>query len=1037
MQIRLQIALVVLLLVSTACGSTGEVSPQTLTAEPGAPESAALPAGIGKPSALPPDGIQPWESLTAGGHVLPADARASSSINASTDFTPGVERFMEAGDFADNGEALRLNGSDDSGSSYAMYRVSLQAEQPGIVSIDANLLGSGSEYYVGLSNYGAGRWDWRGPFTDGRIRLPVVHDGSGEYTSTLGNTFVTVLVDSGSALDIVGVEVNQFDLADTTAPTTPLGLSLTPVNGGLELNWSPVLEADLAGYAIYYSNKSFVNPISAGVRTVPYLEGSTQHLLSGLKTASFVAVAAVDFAGNASALSSLASATPLAAEPGSLSLTGSAASGGINESITLSAGGADLYDWDLNGDGIFEIANDSSGSQLADTSATGLFRPHVRGHDVGGEAVALGGLSLIITGNTRPVASAVANPQSGPAPLDVDFSGTADDAEDEASELSYAWDFDGNGVYEPGTDTLTPATQSYTTAGSYNIKFRATDSGGAWDLDTLSVFAAAPGNVPPAGELAASPASGDTPLTVDFDASASSDSDGSITQYMWDFDGDGGIDRTTLGGMTSWTYTEGGAFQTRVHVLDDGGALGVSGPELIQVNATPDAQLSVDRPSAGKGESFSFDMSTSTDSDGTIDIIDWDFDGDGIFAETGDEGNASGMMQVNMTWDSPGERAVSVHLVDNDGAIDEASATVTVQGWVVVQVDDTVFSAEWPSLAEVSGRPAISYFDDSGLAYALSSSADGADAADWSIVSIEDAGQLWATDLAVLTGRPSIAYVHSSDNTLHFARSSTASGASAGDWTITELYDILPLASQVQVDLALVGGNPAIASYAQFISDSELAYSRSSTPEGESPGNWSTLLVDANSVGSLGVSMQVVDGNPAITYAMDNKLTYVRSSTALGMVQADWNNKVTALAQSPMLYSAMVVSAGSPRIASYYGAGGINDLYFVHSSTAGGNASADWSTFALDSPGVVGSALDMALIGGRPAVSYRDATNNRLKLARSTTQGGSSLEVWEHSVVDDSTNPDVSGTSIAEINGRLAIAYAEFDNKTVRYAILF
>ena len=51
-----------------------------------------------------------------------------------------VERFLDGGDVASNGEALRLNGADESGSSYAMYRVSLQDRQPGVVSIDANLL---------------------------------------------------------------------------------------------------------------------------------------------------------------------------------------------------------------------------------------------------------------------------------------------------------------------------------------------------------------------------------------------------------------------------------------------------------------------------------------------------------------------------------------------------------------------------------------------------------------------------------------------------------------------------------------------------------------------------------------------------------------------------------------------------------------------------------------------------------------------------------------------------------------------------------
>src|SRR5690606_13494322 len=136
-----------------------------------------------------------------------------------------------------------------------------------------------------------------------------------------------------------------------------------------------------------------------------------------------------------SALSSLESASPLAAAPGSITLTGDAASGGINEVISLSASGADFYDWDLDGDGVYEISDDAIGNEIADTSATGLLRPRVRGRDSSGERVALGGLSLLVSGNTAPYCTAIASPQSGSTPLDVTFIGEAQDAEDELSEL--------------------------------------------------------------------------------------------------------------------------------------------------------------------------------------------------------------------------------------------------------------------------------------------------------------------------------------------------------------------------------------------------------------------------------------------------------------------------------------------------------------------------------------------------------------------------------------------------------------------------
>lgn len=72
-------------------------------------------------------------------------------------------------------------------------------------------------------------------------------------------------------------------------------------------------------------------------------------------------------------------------------------------------------------------------------------------------------------------------------------------------------------------------------------------------------------NQPPTASFTVAPTSGEKPLQVSFDASASSDTDGLIVSYSWDFgDGQGGSGKTT-----SHTYVNAGTFTITLTVLDN------------------------------------------------------------------------------------------------------------------------------------------------------------------------------------------------------------------------------------------------------------------------------------------------------------------------------------------------------------------------------------------------------------------------------------------------------------------------------------
>jgi len=67
----------------------------------------------------------------------------------------------------------------------------------------------------------------------------------------------------------------------------------------------------------------------------------------------------------------------------------------------------------------------------------------------------------------------------------------------------------------------------------------------------------------------ADPASGDAPLTVNFDASGSYDSDGTIVSYEWDFTDDGTYDENNATATTSHVYSTKGFYQCRLRVTDN------------------------------------------------------------------------------------------------------------------------------------------------------------------------------------------------------------------------------------------------------------------------------------------------------------------------------------------------------------------------------------------------------------------------------------------------------------------------------------
>src|SRR4029078_2134364 len=171
-----------------------------------------------------------------------------------------------------------------------------------------------------------------------------------------------------------------------------------------------------------------------------------------------------------------------------------------------------------------------------------------------------------------------------PAPLEdtVPFAASSS-ADPDGTITKYEWDLDGDGTFETNTGTTKTVTRSYTAEGTFDIRLRVTDNGNATDVSvrTLTVI----GNLPANASFTVAPNPAIVGQTVTFNGSGSSDSDGTITKYEWDLDGNGKYE--TNSGTTptaTRSYTTPATLTIGLRVTDNGGKTATTTQSLIVNN---------------------------------------------------------------------------------------------------------------------------------------------------------------------------------------------------------------------------------------------------------------------------------------------------------------------------------------------------------------------------------------------------------------------------------------------------------------------
>jgi PKD repeat protein len=266
---------------------------------------------------------------------------------------------------------------------------------------------------------------------------------------------------------------------------------------------------------------------------------------------------------------------PYAGQVGSpITLAGTATDPGLVDQMGLT------YRWDF-GDG-----TEGSGPMVSHSYAqAGSYEVRLTVTDKDGAQGTDMAMVQVYAVNHRP-AAVISGPTRGLAGETLNFSGI-NSADRDGRIVRYVWDF-GDGTADNGVEVI----HVYNAAGNYQVTLTVTDDGDLSDSATQSVQIDEPIiNLPPTAVING-PVSGLVGETLSFSGSDSSDSDGSIVSYAWDF-GDG---MTGKGVTVTHSYSATGSYTVTLTVTDNGGLTGkathaVQIDQPVQINPSPTALI--------------------------------------------------------------------------------------------------------------------------------------------------------------------------------------------------------------------------------------------------------------------------------------------------------------------------------------------------------------------------------------------------------------------------------------------------------------
>ena len=377
-------------------------------------------------------------------------------------------------------------------------------------------------------------------------------------------------------------------------------------------------------------------------------------------------------------------------------------------------------------------------------------------------------------------------------------------------------------------------------------------------------------NLAPQAALSATPTSGSLPLAVTLNAAASSDFDGSIVKFEWDFENDGSIDLDT-GSTPQAAHTYGapaGPYTARVRVTDNDGAQATATVELSVTDSGPQWHVTPVAALDGALSRFTLDA----------EIVD---------------GRPAIVYATELIADQP-SRLLYVRAQDASGL-----------SWPDLGIQlDTALGLGGASLDAVSGNPAAAYsvrrepggglgFNPFDLGFVRANDASGSSWPAGSTVSPHGTGSTLEPSLDFTNGAPIVAFTNQPPggfNDLMFIRGLDENGAAWGDplVLVDHAADRDPLHPALHLGRRTNGGGfiaaPAVAFHDQR--NNQLGYITALDLSGNS---WPAdpVTVDGIAFTSLtGMAVNTLTLTPVLLAGVDGAAQFYRSQDTGGTA---WN----------------------------------------------------------------------------------------------------------------------------------------------------